>query len=142
MFVNPQIQGEIYHSSKKGTADGKGANFLSGLRNKCSKLLSEVEECESCEELIGKNLRDINTGGGMFNWYTHMEFRASHSLKKLHSPLPVIASILSGMGHEDKGTPESSLEDKIMSDLTAMEEKTASLLNIQAFKKAEASRLL
>lgn len=62
--------------------------------------------------------------------------------KKLHSPLPVIASILSGMGYEDKGAPESSLEDKIMSYLTVIEEKTARLLNIQAFKKAEASRLL
>lgn len=62
--------------------------------------------------------------------------------KKLHSPLPALASILSGMGYEDKDAPDSSLEDKIMSYLTVIEEKTARLLNIQAFKKAEASRLL
>eukprot|EP00066_Takifugu_rubripes_P023044 XP_011612310.1 PREDICTED: coiled-coil domain-containing protein 63-like [Takifugu rubripes] len=110
-----QIQGEVYHSSKKGASDKKGGDFLSGLRNKCSKLLSEVEEFESYEELINNNLKDIKT---------------------------VIASILSGMGYEDKGAPESSLEDKIMSYLAVMEEKTARLLNIQAFKKAEASRLL
>ncbi|XP_056886824.1 uncharacterized protein LOC130524583 [Takifugu flavidus] len=110
-----QIQGEVYHSSKKGASDKMGGNFLSGLKNKCSKLLSEVEEFESYEELINNNLKDIKT---------------------------VIASILSGMGYEDKGAPESSLEDKIMSYLAVMEEKTARLLNIQAFKKAEASRLL
>lgn len=74
--MNPQIQGEIYHSSKKGNADGKSANFLSGLRNKCSKLVSEVEQCESHVELIDNNLRDIKTGGGMFNWSTQMKFSA------------------------------------------------------------------
>lgn len=62
--------------------------------------------------------------------------------ENLNSPLPVIANILSDMGYEDKGAPESSLEDKIMSYLAVMEEKTARLLNIQAFKKGEASRLL
>lgn len=58
------------------------------------------------------------------------------------SPLPVVDSIFSGMGYKDEGETESSLEDKIMSYLTVMEEKTDRLLNIQAFKKAEASRLL
>lgn len=79
-FGNPQIQGEVYHASKKGASDKKGGNFLSGLRNKCSKLLSEVEEFESYEELINNNLKDIKTGGGMFNWFTQIKFSASHSI--------------------------------------------------------------
>lgn len=53
-----------------------------------------------------------------------------------------MASILSGMGYEGKDAPESSMEDQIMSYLAVLEEKTTRLLNIQAFKKAEASRLL
>lgn len=57
-----------------------------------------------------------------------------------------MAGVLTNMGcecPEDKDAPEDySVEDKVLSYLRAMEEKTAKLLDKQAYKKTEASRLL
>lgn len=57
-----------------------------------------------------------------------------------------MAGVLTNMGcecPEDKDAPEDySVEDKVLSCLRAMEEKTAKLLDIHAYKETEASRLL
>lgn len=57
-----------------------------------------------------------------------------------------MAGILANMGCEcpkDKDAAEDySVEDKVLSYLKAMEEKTAELLDMQAYKNTEASRLL
>lgn len=63
--MNPQLQDEIHHLSKKGPANETfGFSFLGGLRSKSSKLQSEIENYENHEEMIDKSLRDINAGRG------------------------------------------------------------------------------
>lgn len=71
VFADLQLKGEIYQSSKKGHVDGKGLSLLSDLRNKCAKLLSEVEDYETHEELLNHTLRDITTGRTTFDWSSH-----------------------------------------------------------------------
>lgn len=70
-----QLKCEIHQSLKKGHADGKGPSLLSDLRNKCAKLLSEVEDYETHEELLNNNLRDIKTGRATFDWSTNEVLR-------------------------------------------------------------------
>lgn len=66
-FVNPQLQDEIHHLSKKTHSNEKGGfNFLGGLKNKSVKLQSEIEHYEIHDEMIERSLKDIKTGGDFF----------------------------------------------------------------------------
>lgn len=79
MLVDLQLKGEIHQSLKKGHANGKVPSLLGDLRNKCAKLLSEVEDYETHEELLNNNLRDIKTGRATFDWSTQSKLSPSHS---------------------------------------------------------------
>lgn len=77
--VNPQLNAEVHHCSKKGQG---GVSFLTGLKNKCTKLLSDIEDFENHEEIINNNLEDIKAGGRtLFNRAMPMTCSASHSWK-------------------------------------------------------------
>lgn len=80
--MNPQLQDEVHHLSKKGhSAEKGGFNFLAGLKKKVAKLQSEIENYESHEKLIDRNLREIKAGGGRL--FNSIKCSASHSCNSI-----------------------------------------------------------